>query len=151
MAPHGLGVGIGGRRNAHLHVLGKVYVVVAVYAEDFLYNVALAGDVYHIGRGEHGCLFSVAGLEVVAHGLKYGDHILCGDVFAHEAADAVEVKFYPGTLRKVCANLLDIAADMAAGALDDEVCRSLEGVQGDLRICSALESERGIGLKALFL
>ena len=132
-------------------MLRQRHVVVAVDAQDFLDDVAFAGHVNHIGRGGNLCTVLSLLDEVVAEGFEDGLNHLSTDADADELFDAAVVELDLFALDRLRVKLLERAANLAAGAFEDEMGSTHEGVIAHLRVGAALEAEGGVGLQALAL
>ena len=130
---------------------GKVDVVISVDAEYLLHDVALAGHVYHIGRGLHDGAFRSLLHEIVRQGLEYALDGIHAYLLAYEALYAAVIEFYALARDLLGIHVLDLTDDLAAGEFPDEERGAPEGERDNLRIRAALETERGVGLEDVLL
>ena len=144
----GFRVGVGGRRDGHLHVMRQVDVVVAVDAEDFLNHIALAGYVHHVRWGQYYCSLCLTGDEFILQRLEDTEHVGGADVFADEVAYTVEIQLYAGAFKGLGAYFLRLPHYGASCALHYEGGSTLEGIHGNQRVCTTLVTERCICLQA---
>ena len=139
------------RIDRHLHMLRKSYVVVTVDAQDFLHHVAFAGDVHHVARRQDSTFRTFLGFEGIGKAFEYSVYVLVSQLLPDEGLNAVVVQF-----DSLALNLLRIALDYfpyhaSACIFADQRGCALEGVDGYLRVSSALVAEGSVGLELLAL
>ena len=137
--------------DAHAERLRQLYVVVPVDAENLLNHIALARDIYHIGRGLHKSTSRPLLKEVVVQGFKDLLNGFVAYLLADESFYPVVVQVYLCAADGLGIHLDLLADDLSSGQLLNEECGPQGTVLCGLRVCSPLVAEAGVCGKLLAL
>ena len=126
-----------------MHFGAKLYIVVAVYAQNLFHNVAWACDVYTICRYAQAKCVGVVGiaLHIDFKGTQDGDDQLVGDALAYKRLAIIKREFHLGLFYGGGIFVGHVAADFSAGKFFDKHCGQFCGVDCDVGVSATLVAE----------
>ena len=152
---HRLGFRSGRRIDGYLHSARQFDIVVAIYAQNLLHDVALPGDIDHIRRCSDkrslraSVFVATAADEIVVEIYEYIFYCLPADFLAYEGLDARVVEFYAPALQGGGLHFLHLAAYMPACKRSNQQGGASGGPRHDKRVAATFVAERCVCLQAV--
>ena len=125
--------------------LGRnLHIIISVYAQDILHDVAGTLHIHTIGRDLEcqrlGSLVKHLHLQTLTDGLDGLD----GNHLTHEVVDIVVVEFHHRILHRLGIDIADLHRDLTTRQFLTEDGGLLQGIDGAIGIDTTLEAEAGI-------